>query len=71
MMDGHHHGGGGCDCGHASAQRPHHMAKRMQRQPMPNDAYAGGPPTAQVTYPYYTNRAPRDFLAKAPRGIGP
>ena len=47
------------------------MAKRMQRQPMPNDAYAGGPPTAQVTYPYYTNRAPRDFLAKAPRGIGP
>ena len=34
-------------------------------------AYAGGPPTGQVTYPYYTNRGPRDFLAENPRGIGP
>jgi hypothetical protein len=24
-----------------------------------------------VTYPYYTNRGPRDFLAENPRGIGP
>lgn len=24
-----------------------------------------------VTYPYYTTRGPRDFLAKNPRGIGP
>ena len=24
---------------------------------------AGGPTTAQVTYPYYTTRGPRDFLA--------
>ena len=31
----------------------------------------GGPPTAQVTYPYYTNRGPRDFLADTPSGIGP
>ena len=34
-------------------------------------AYAGGPPVGQVTYPYYTNRGPRDFLAENPRGIGP
>jgi len=34
-------------------------------------AAAGGPPTAQVTYPYYTVRGPRDFLAENPRGIGP
>jgi hypothetical protein len=34
-------------------------------------AYAGGPPVGQVTYPYYTNRGPRDFLAESPRGIGP
>ena len=31
---------------------------------------AGGPPTAQVAYPYYTTRAPRDFLNPNPRGIG-
>jgi hypothetical protein len=34
-------------------------------------AMAGGPTTAQVTYPYYTTRGPRDFLAENPRGIGP
>jgi hypothetical protein len=33
-------------------------------------AYAG-PPSAGVTYPYYTTRGPRDFLAKNPRSIGP
>ena len=31
----------------------------------------GGPPTAAVAYPYYTNRGPRDFLAKNPGDIGP
>ncbi|HUY32262.1 MAG TPA: hypothetical protein VMV69_05740 [Pirellulales bacterium] len=31
----------------------------------------GGPPSAQVTYPYYTTRGPRDFLSDNPRGIGP
>jgi hypothetical protein len=36
-----------------------------------DDGAAGGPPTAHVTYPYYTNRGPRDFLADNPRGIGP
>lgn len=30
-----------------------------------------GPPGAQVTYPYYTNRGPRDFLARRPSRIGP
>ena len=29
-----------------------------------------GPPGGSVTYPYYTNRGPRDFLAAQPRGIG-
>ena len=27
--------------------------------------------TAQVAYPYYTNRGPRDFLATNPPSIGP
>lgn len=35
------------------------------------DAAPAGPPTAAVTYPYYTTRGPRDFLASDPRGIGP
>lgn len=34
------------------------------------DDYAG-PATATVTYPYYTTRGPRDFLAKCPPPLGP
>jgi hypothetical protein len=30
-----------------------------------------GPPTGAITYPYYTTRGPRDFLAKDPPSIGP
>jgi len=30
-----------------------------------------GPATGAVTYPYYTTRGPRDFLAKNPPSIGP
>jgi hypothetical protein len=30
-----------------------------------------GPPTAAITYPYYTTRGPRDFLAQNPPSIGP
>jgi hypothetical protein len=30
-----------------------------------------GPPVGQVTYPYYTTRGPRDFLARNPNSIGP
>ncbi len=32
---------------------------------------ASGPATGTITYPYYTVRGPRDFLARAPRPIGP
>jgi hypothetical protein len=32
---------------------------------------APGPSAAGVSYPYYTNRGPRDFLSPNPRGIGP
>jgi hypothetical protein len=32
---------------------------------------SAGPPTGAITYPYYTNRGPRDFLAKDPPSIGP
>ena len=30
-----------------------------------------GPPAGAITYPYYTVRGPRDFLAKSPTPIGP
>jgi hypothetical protein len=30
-----------------------------------------GPPTAQVAYPYYTVRGPRDFLLDDPPSLGP
>jgi hypothetical protein len=32
---------------------------------------AAGPATGAITYPYYTVRGPRDFLAKNPGSIGP
>jgi hypothetical protein len=35
------------------------------------DQAAAGPATGAITYPYYTNRGPRDFLAKNPASIGP
>lgn len=36
-----------------------------------SQAGAAGPATGAVTYPYYTTRGPRDFLAKNPPSIGP
>ncbi len=80
-------GGGGCsDCGQygqANAPTPN-RAMAQQRRPtgghphvqQRRDAdgqyeFAAGPPTGGTTYPYYTNRAPRDFLARNPRDIGP
>jgi len=35
------------------------------------EAFTPGPPTGAITYPYYTNRGPRDFLAENPPSIGP
>ncbi|MBA2114718.1 hypothetical protein [Bremerella alba] len=36
----------------------------------PPPAVQGGSGSAQVTYPYYTTRGPRDFLDPAPFDIG-
>ncbi len=33
--------------------------------------FAAGPPTGATTYPYYTTRGPRDYLARNPQTIGP
>jgi hypothetical protein len=35
------------------------------------DSFTPGPPAGQITYPYYTTRGPRDFLASNPRSVGP
>lgn len=42
---------------------PHHHQAREYTGPQ-------GPPTAQVAYPYYTIRGPRDFLMNNPPSIG-
>ncbi len=34
-------------------------------------AMPSGPPTAQVAYPYYTVRGPRDFFLDDPQPLGP
>ena len=36
----------------------------------PSMAYSAGPPVGTVTYPYYTTRGPRDYLANDPPSIG-
>ena len=53
-----------CGCGRGGAGR-HYSG------PNTEEYTDSGPPSAAVTYPYYTTRGPRDFLAKNPRGIGP
>jgi hypothetical protein len=60
---GHGHGGlaghGGGGVGHLG----HHHQSREYNGPQ-------GPATAQVGYPYYTTRGPRDFLVDNPPSIG-
>ena len=63
------------------AQKPGHPGKNhpAEGHPMVHQRrnaggqyeFAAGPPTGGVSYPYYTNRGPRDFLARNPRSIGP
>ena len=38
---------------------------------MQADAFTPGPAMGAVSYPYYTMRGPRDFLATNPTPIGP
>lgn len=48
---------------HRTPGYPHHHHHREYVGPQ-------GPPTAQVAYPYYTIRGPRDFLLDNPPSIG-
>ena len=47
----------------------HHRGPQSHMGGMPGPA--DGPPVAQVTYPYYTTRGPRDFFVDNPPSIGP
>lgn len=63
---GHFHNGGryGYFGGaHRTPGYPHHHLRREYVGPP-------GPPTAQIGYPYYTIRGPRDFLLDNPPSIG-
>lgn len=64
---------GGCtDCGDGRVVGPLRGAIAAGRAPRGGQQYfEPGPPTGAVTYPYYTNRGPRDFLARHPGNIGP
>ena len=44
----------------------HNAGQAVAAQP-----FTPGPPQAQVAYPYYTHRGPRDFLNPNPPSIGP
>lgn len=48
---------------HRTPGYPHHHLRREYVGPP-------GPPTAQIGYPYYTLRGPRDFLLDNPPSIG-
>jgi hypothetical protein len=48
---------------HRTPAYPHHHQRREYVGPQ-------GPPSAQVAYPYYTTRGPRDFLLDNPPSIG-
>ncbi len=46
---------------------PYDRGRGRQQQ----DVIDPGPPTGAITYPYYTTRGPRDFLARDIRPLGP
>jgi len=78
-LHGAHHDGGACEdavpCGRYGMLNrgqggcprcggSHHCAKAP-------DPGALSAPSAQITYPYYTLRGPRDFFQRGPSSIGP
>ncbi|MHC2069193.1 hypothetical protein ACYFX5_17110 [Bremerella sp. T1] len=58
--------GSGC-CHHQIGASPCNNPTSVSAPP---PAVQGGAGSAQVTYPYYTTRGPRDFLDPAPFDIG-
>ncbi|MFO7902831.1 MAG: hypothetical protein R6U98_09235 [Pirellulaceae bacterium] len=63
-------GGGGAAC--LPRNSPDYVPRIPQGSPQgsPQVAQPAGPAAATANYPYYTNRAPRDFLLDEPSTIG-
>ena len=62
--------GGGPLGGHQGGLRAAALARRTRIADQRGPTTMPGPPSATVTYPYYTTRAPRDFLMDNPPSIG-
>ncbi len=67
----------GCQHCQGGGGHGHAAARRADRVPQVPHGYhrnlydpQGAPPAPQVVYPYYTTRAPRDFLLDNPPSIG-
>ena len=60
------------DRSHSKKPRPGRPGLAMAGHHHLHREYVGpqGPPSAQVAYPYYTVRGPRDFLMDNPPSIG-
>lgn len=65
--DGSCYGGGYGPAGCQLGRRVGLQARNMHH----NFRGPHGPPVTQITYPYYTLRGPRDFLADDPPSLGP
>ena len=63
------HGGGGVLAGGGGSGDPNQLGREYRASRRIQGP--AGPPTAQVAYPYYTIRGPRDFLSANPPSIGP
>jgi len=72
-MGGYARGPGRAQYNTMAARRaaPGHPFVRERRDADGDYEFAAGPPSGSTTYPYYTTRGPRDFLARNPRDIGP
>jgi hypothetical protein len=61
----------GDNCGDPGRPYRCRMCRDRGCQECCGEGNSAGPPTGTITYPYYTTRGPRDFLANNPPSIGP
>jgi hypothetical protein len=60
-----------CDDGNQNYFNPRDRCGKCRGRGCAECCQDPGPATGAITYPYYTTRGPRDFLAKNPPSIGP
>lgn len=64
-------GGGSCGASPGPAGYPYQQHGLHARNMHHTFQGPHGPPTGQITYPYYITKGPRDFLMDDPPSIGP